>query len=127
VKIGFSGFSLGNREKIAVVANAEFYRQQVKLAEKMKFQEPTSNLQGSSKVRTSNIWNWVLEHSLVPGTWGLDVPLFPVAVSQGKSSHSRTPRAQPRIPPPPHFYCDTNHCPCDICAIKNQKFKIKNN
>jgi hypothetical protein len=32
MKIGFSGFSLGNRQKIAVVANANFFLGSAKMA-----------------------------------------------------------------------------------------------
>ncbi len=39
----------------------------------MKLQGSTSNIQRNYKARTSNFANLVLEYSLVPGCWGLDV------------------------------------------------------
>jgi hypothetical protein len=66
------GFLLGNREKIAFVANADFSRRDGNMAEKMKRQGPTSNIQRNSKLQNA-VWALVVGDSLVLGRWVLEV------------------------------------------------------
>jgi hypothetical protein len=72
MKVAFSGFLLGNREKIAVVANADFSRRGGKMAEKMNRQVLTSNLQRDSKLQNA-FGALVIGDSLVLGGWVLEV------------------------------------------------------
>ena len=71
-KVTFSGFLLGNREKIAVVANDDFFRRAGNMAEKMNRQAPTSNLQRDSKLQNA-FGALVIGNSLVLGSWVLEV------------------------------------------------------
>ena len=71
-KVAFSGFLLGNREKIAVVANDDFSRRAGNMAEKMNRQAPTSNLQRDSKLQNA-FGALVIGNSLVLGSWVLEV------------------------------------------------------
>ena len=71
-KVAISGFLLGNREKIAVVANDDFFRWAGNMAEKMNRQAPTSNLQRNSKLQNA-FGALVIGDSLVLGWWVLDV------------------------------------------------------
>ena len=71
-KVAFSGFLLGNHKKIAVVANADFFRRGGNMAEKMNRQVPTSNLQRDSKLQNA-FGALVIGDSLVLGGWVLEV------------------------------------------------------
>ena len=119
-KVAFSGFLLGNREKIAVVANDVFSRRAGNMAEKMNRQAPTSNIQRDSKLQNA-FGALVIGDSLVLGGWVLDAARKAHALPFCHSACPKNLRGQnnPRSFAP---ICGSN----PVFKIKELSQKIKN-